>query len=77
MLWQDNKGWRVSTIPVSASSFAFRKGLPTPWRGVRDADLSALSGIPGCVFIHAAGFIGGNDTYEGALAMAVAGLNMS
>ena len=77
MLWQDNKGWRVSTIPVSASSFAFRKGLPTPWRGVRDADLSALSGIPGCVFIHATGFIGGNDTYEGALAMAVAGLNMS
>lgn len=33
--------------------------------------LSAACGIPGCVFIHAAGFIGGNNTYEGALAMAV------
>jgi uncharacterized UPF0160 family protein len=28
------------------------------------------------VFIHAAGFIGGNATYDGALAMAVAGLQM-
>ena len=76
ILWQDSKGYRVSTIPVTASSFEFRKGLPTAWRGVRDDALSELSGIPGCVFIHAAGFIGGNDTYEGALAMAVAGLNL-
>ena len=76
ILWQDSKGYRVSTIPVTASSFEFRKGLPTAWRGVRPDALSELSGIPGCVFIHAAGFIGGNDTYEGALAMAVAGLNL-
>lgn len=76
VLWQDPKGYRVSTIPLTASSFEFRKGLPTAWRGVRDSALSELSGIPGCVFIHAAGFIGGNDTYEGALAMAVAGLKM-
>lgn len=26
--------------------------------------------MPGCVFVHASGFIGGNDTYEGALQMA-------
>jgi hypothetical protein len=26
------------------------------------------------VFVHAAGFIGGNDTYDGALAMATAAL---
>lgn len=76
VLWKDAKGYRVSTIPLTASSFEFRKGLPVAWRGVRDAALSELSGIPGCVFIHAAGFIGGNDTYEGALAMAVAGLEM-
>jgi uncharacterized UPF0160 family protein len=44
--------------------------LKAAWRGVRDAELSALAGIPGCVFCHAAGFIGGNDTYEGALEMA-------
>ena len=28
------------------------------------------TGIPGCVFVHAAGFIGGNATLEGAMAMA-------
>jgi uncharacterized UPF0160 family protein len=76
VLWQDPKGFRVSTISLSPSSFEFRKGLPTAWRGLRDDDLSKASGIPGCVFIHAAGFIGGNATYDGALAMAVAGLQM-
>ena len=40
------------------------------WRGVRDEELSKLSGIPGCIFVHASGFIGGNETYEGALEMA-------
>ena len=38
--------------------------------GVRDEALSTLSGIPGCVFVHAAGFIGGNATFEGVLEMA-------
>ena len=76
ILWQDSKGYRISTIPLTASSFEFRRGLPAAWRGVRDDALSQLSGIPGCVFVHAAGFIGGNDTYEGALKMAVAALTM-
>ncbi|KAJ8358948.1 hypothetical protein SKAU_G00154730 [Synaphobranchus kaupii] len=40
------------------------------WRGVRDEALSTLSGIPGCVFVHASGFIGGNRTQQGALEMA-------
>ena len=40
------------------------------WRGLRDADLEAVTEIPGSRFVHAAGFIGGNDGYEGALKMA-------
>lgn len=32
--------------------------------------LSDLTGIPGCIFVHAGGFIGGNDTKEGVMAMA-------
>ena len=47
-----------------------RLSLLEEWRGVRDHALSELSGIPGCVFVHANGFIGGNTTYEGALEMA-------
>ena len=47
-----------------------RLSLLEEWRGVRDQELSDLSGIPGCIFVHAGGFIGGNETYEGALEMA-------
>ena len=53
-----------------------RLPLPEPWRGVRDDSLSKLCGVPGCVFVHASGFIGGNMTYGGALLMAVKALEM-
>ena len=39
-------------------------------RGVRDEDLVKVSNIAGSKFVHAAGFIGGNDRFEGALEMA-------
>jgi len=62
--------WRVQAVPIEASSFICRKPLPEAWRGLRDAELSKLADIPKCIFVHASGFIGGNDTFEGALAMA-------
>ena len=43
---------------------------------MRDADLDAVSGISGGIFVHAAGFIGGNKTSEGALAMAAKALEI-
>eukprot|EP01064_Diplonema_japonicum_P007032 TRINITY_DN14778_c0_g1_i2.p2 TRINITY_DN14778_c0_g1~~TRINITY_DN14778_c0_g1_i2.p2 ORF type:complete len:349 (+),score=119.95 TRINITY_DN14778_c0_g1_i2:25-1071(+) len=67
-----NKGWRVRAIGIEGSAFGQRK--PLPWKGLRDQELSKESGISGCVFVHAAGFIGGNDTYEGALQMAIKAL---
>lgn len=71
VLFEDSSGsWRISTVPVAANSFKFRKGLPESLRGLRDDVLSEKANIPNCVFIHAAGFIGGNATKEGALAMA-------
>jgi uncharacterized UPF0160 family protein len=63
-------------VSVGPGSFENRRPLPSAWRGVRDAALSELSGIPGCVFVHAGGFIGGNATKEGALAMAVRALEL-
>jgi len=57
-------------MPLTSNSFENRKSLPAEWRGLRDDELSAKSGIHGCIFVHAAGFIGGNKTYEGALQMA-------
>ncbi|KAI0012281.1 metal-dependent protein hydrolase [Xylariaceae sp. FL0662B] len=62
--------WRIQAVPVSKGSFQSRKALPEPWRGARDEELDALSGVPGGVFIHASGFIGGHKTFEGAKALA-------
>ena len=62
--------WRIQAVSVSIDSFESRKPLPEAWRGVRDDQLSEVSGIPGCIFAHASGFIGGNKTKEGALEMA-------
>jgi uncharacterized UPF0160 family protein len=62
--------WRVRSVGVERGSFRNRKDLPEAWKGLRDEELSRLSGVPGCVFVHASGFIGGNLTLEGAMAMA-------
>lgn len=51
--------WRVQAVPVSSESFDSRKALPEAWRGLRDDVLTTTSGIPGGVFVHASGFIGG------------------
>ena len=55
---------------MSPDKFESRKPLPLPWRGLVDDELSEATGIPGCVFVHMSGFIGGNQSYEGALDMA-------
>ncbi|XP_074990143.1 MYG1 exonuclease [Calonectris borealis] len=71
VLFPDRGGqWRVQSVPAGPRTFQSRLPLPEPWRGVRDEALSQLAGIPGCVFVHASGFIGGNRTREGALEMA-------
>ena len=44
--------------------------FPKEWRGRKNEELSRITGIPGCVYVHDFGYIGGNHTYEGALAMA-------
>jgi len=68
--------WRVQAVPVSPESFESRKALPEAWRGLRDEELSKVSGIEGGIFIHASGFIGGNKTKEGALKIAQTALTM-
>jgi len=71
-----NAKWRIQAVPVSKDSFESRKPLPEAWRGYRDEKLDDISGVPGGVFIHASGFIGGNKTFEGAKAMALKALDM-
>ncbi|CAL8582522.1 hypothetical protein XPA_008178 [Xanthoria parietina] len=62
--------WRIQAVPTGKDSFESRKPLPEAWRGLRDEELSAKSGVEGCVFVHASGFIGGNGSEEGAREMA-------
>lgn len=69
-------GWRVQAVPVSKDSFESRKPLPEAWRGVRDDKLSEVTGVPGSVFVHASGFIGGNQSFDGALEMAKKALDL-
>lgn len=70
-LYTDNNNkWRIQCVPVSPKSFENRLSLLEEWRGMRDEALVKISGIPGSIFVHASGFIGGNETMEGALDMA-------
>lgn len=66
LVYPDPKGsWRVQVVEGE-------EYLPEAWRGKEGPELSAVTGAPGCVFCHIAGFICGNDTREGAIAMAYA-----
>lgn len=76
VLYSDGKGWRIQAVPKAITSFDSRKALPEAWRGVRDEKLDELTGVPGGVFIHASGFIGGHKTREGALELAKKALAM-
>lgn len=76
VVYKDSTGdtWRIQCVPVAQGSFTSRKPMPEKWRGIRDDELSNITDIDGCVFVHASGFIGGNKTFEGAMEMAVKAL---
>lgn len=65
-----SKQWRIAAVPLNSTSFDSRKKLPEPWRGLRDDALSEKTGVPDCVFIHAAGFIGGAKKQESVIKLA-------
>ncbi|CAK1545426.1 unnamed protein product [Leptosia nina] len=69
------ESWRVQAVPVAPGSFVLRKALHENWRGFSLEALSEIAGIQGCIFCHASGFIGGNSTRDGAIAMAIGSLD--
>ncbi|CAD7700207.1 unnamed protein product [Ostreobium quekettii] len=77
-LYEDDREhvWRIQAVSVSPGSYISRRRLPNAWRGLRSDELDKVVGIPGCVFVHAGGFIGGHKTCEGVLAMAQKALTM-
>ena len=71
VLYQRDSGdWSVQCVPEELGSFTSRVPLPSPYRGLRDEELSKAWGIENCIFVHANGFIGGNKTLDGVLQMA-------
>ncbi|XP_017000296.3 MYG1 protein [Drosophila takahashii] len=70
VIFNDGSSWRVAGVPVTPSSFLGRKFLPSPWRGLRDDELSEKAGIKDLVFVHHSGFIGGAKTEEAAMLLA-------
>lgn len=71
VLYTDQAGkWRIQAVTVEGTLFENRLSLPESWRGLRNDELSNHSNIPGCIFVHANGFIGGNESYDGVLQMA-------
>jgi len=52
MLYNGGDSWRVQAVPAGMNTFANRKSLPEKWRGLRDAELSAVVGHEGCVFVR-------------------------
>ena len=71
VLYTDQNGmWRIQCVPEQPKSFTNRLSLPEAWRGVRDQDLENVSNIAGATFVHSGGFIGGNKTKDGVIAMA-------
>ena len=75
VLFEDSfKTFRVKAVAIEPGSFQTRKPLPEPWRGVRDEELSKLTGVDGCIFVHAAGFIGGAKSKEAVLRLATIAL---
>lgn len=71
VVFEDSNGsWRIQAMPITPNSFELRKPLPKSWQGLRDDELSNVSGIPNCIFCHATGFIGGNLNRSGAIEMA-------
>ena len=62
-------GWRIRAVNVSSESFALRKQLLPGSLGLRGEELCTSCGVAGCVFVHVSGFMGINETKEGALEM--------
>lgn len=72
---ENEDSWRVMGVPLTPSSYLGRKFFPKSWRGLRDQELSAASGVPDLIFCHHTGFIAGAKTKEAAMQLAIQSLN--
>lgn len=65
-----NGNWMVDAMPPETGSFGQRLPLPEAWAGLRDAELSAVTGVADAVFVHLRRFVGAARSRDGAMEMA-------
>jgi len=67
---EDNDEWRVRSVPTPGGhQFTHRLLLPAAWWGLGGAELEAVAGVQGAVFVHGQGFTARARTREAAMAM--------
>lgn len=60
-------GWSAKAVQIGGQSFDSRIYFPEPWRGLRDDEMAAASGVPDAIFCHNSGFLAVAKSKEGAL----------
>ncbi|KAK1347216.1 UPF0160 domain-containing protein [Hamiltosporidium tvaerminnensis] len=65
----ESNNFRIYAFQVERYKFKSKIALRKEWRGLRGAELKNVCKIEGCVFVHATGFTGGNETLKGAIKM--------
>ncbi len=69
--------WNIQTVRDDLSVYGSdRIKFPEEWRGVRDENLTQISGVVGAIFCHKGGFLAGAKTKEAALRLAQKALDM-
>lgn len=63
-------GFNWQCVPDELGGFGQRKSVPTEWKGLRDLELQEVTDVKTATFCHPAGFIGGAETLEDAIALA-------
>lgn len=62
-------GWAAKAVRARKGSMESKLPFPEAWRGKRDAELAAVSGVADARFCHNSGFVASANTKEGALAL--------
>lgn len=63
-------GYNFQCIPSKAGEGDQRKAVPKAWRGISADALRRVTGVSDATFVHSAGFLGGAESFEGAMKMA-------
>ena len=67
VLFPGDSDWRVVAIPPVHGSFDKKRPLPEAWAGLRDEELSAVTGVAGSRFCHKNLFLAAFETREAAI----------